>query len=112
MLTEQTLAQLRTLRLTGMADALEQQRAQPDTHDLDYEQRLALLVEREVLHRDNRRLARLLKTARLRVPACLEDIDYRHPRGLERARIASLATGQWIADHLNLCLTGPTGTLT
>ena len=109
MLTEQTLAQLRTLRLTGMADALEQQRAQPDTHDLDFEQRLALLVEREALHRDNRRLARLLKAARLRVAACLEDIDYRHPRGLERARIASLATGHWVADHLNLCLTGPTG---
>jgi len=109
MLTQNTLETLRRLKLTGMSDALERQLAQPDTHDLAFEQRLALLVDHEVLHRENRRLARLLKTARLRVPACVEDIDYRHPRGLERSRMASLASGDWIAQALNLCLTGPTG---
>lgn len=109
MLTEQTKTQLRSLKLTGMLDALEQQLAQPATHDLAFEQRLALLVEREVLHRENRRLARLLKDARLRVPACVEDIDYRHPRGLDKARMASLAGGEWITQSLNLVITGPTG---
>ena len=109
MLTHNTLDTLRHLKLTGMGDALEQQRAQPETHDLAFEERLALLVDREVLHRENRRLDRLLKAARLRVPACIEDIDYRHPRGLERSRMAALASSDWIRQSLNLCITGPTG---
>ncbi len=109
MLIQQTKQQLRTLKLTGMLDALEQQLAQPQTHDLAFEQRLALLVEREVLHRHNRRLDRLLKTAKLRVAACVEDIDYQHPRGLKKAQMASLANGAWIEQALNLCITGPTG---
>ena len=109
MLTQNTLDTLRQLKLTGMCDALEQQRAQPDTHDLAFEERLALLIDREVLHRENRRLDRLLKAARLRVPACVEDIDYRHPRGLERSRMADLASCDWIRQSLNLCITGPTG---
>lgn len=109
MLNQQTIEQLRTLKLTGMLDALEQQRAQPETHDLAFEERLALLVGREVLHRENRRLARLLKAARLRVHACMEDIDYRHPRGLEKSRMASLASADWIRQAHNLCITGPTG---
>lgn len=104
-----TLEQLRTLQLTGMADALEQQFQQPATHDLAFEERLGLLVEREILYRQNRRLTRLLKNASLRVAACIEAIDYRHPRGLERARIAALASGDWLRQHQNLCLTGPTG---
>ena len=109
MLIQQTKQQLRTLKLTGMLDALEQQLAQPQTHDLAFEQRLALLVEREVLHRHNRRLDRLLNTAKLRVAACVEDIDYQHPRGLKKAQMASLANGAWIEQALNLCITGPTG---
>jgi DNA replication protein DnaC len=109
MLNQHTREQLHALKLTGMLDALEQQRAQPETHDLAFEERLALLVEREVLHRENRRLARLLKVARLRVNACVEDIDYRHPRGLQKPRMAALASGDWIRQALNLCLTGPTG---
>ena len=84
MLNQQTTDQLRALKLTGMLEAWEQQREQPQTHDLSFDERLALLVEREVLHRENRRLARLLKAAKLRVNACVEDIDYRHPRGLKR----------------------------
>ena len=92
-----------------MLEAWEQQREQPQTHDLSFDERLALLVEREVLHRENRRLARLLKAAKLRVNACVEDIDYRHPRGLEKARMAALASGDWILQAHNLCITGPTG---
>lgn len=66
------------------------------------------MVEREILHRENRRLTRLLKAGRLRVPACMEDIDYRHPRGLEKARMASLSSGEWIGQSLNLVITGLT----
>jgi len=109
MLNQHTREQLHALKLTGMLDALEQQQAQPQTHDLAFEERLALLVEREVLHRENRRLARLLKAARLRVEACVEDIDYRHPRGLQNSRMAQLASLDWIRQSLNLCMTGPTG---
>jgi DNA replication protein DnaC len=109
MLEQQTLEQLHELKLSGMIDALQQQREQPATHDLSFEERLGLLVEREVLHRENRRLARLLKAARLRVNACVEDIDYRHPRGLDRARMAGLAQLGWLREAQNLCLTGPTG---
>ncbi|MCG7874745.1 MAG: IS21-like element helper ATPase IstB [Candidatus Thiodiazotropha endolucinida] len=109
MLNQQTREHLRALKLTGMLDALEQQLAQPQTHDLSFDERLALLVEQEVLHRENRRLTRLLKAAKLRVPACIEDIDYRHPRGLQKAQVAALASLDWIHQSLNLCLTGPTG---
>ena len=109
MLKQQTREQLHALKLTGILDALEQQQAQPETHDLAFEERFALLVDREVLYRENRRLARLLKAARLRVDACVEDLDYRHPRGLQKSRMAQLASGDWIRQSLNLCHTGPTG---
>ena len=109
MLTQQTIEKLHTLRLTGMIEAFEQQLAQPQTHQLSFEQRLGLLVEREILHRENRRLNRLLKAAKLRVQACVEDIDYRHPRGLERTQMAQLVSCEWIVHHHNLCITGPTG---
>lgn len=109
MLNQQTIEQLRALKLTGMLEALEQQQAQPEMHELCFEQRLAMLVEREYFHRESRRLARLLKEARLRVAACVEDIDYRHPRGLEKPRMAALAQCDWVRQAQNLCLTGPTG---
>ena len=110
MLTHHTLDKLRTMRLTGMADALEQQRQQASVEELAFDERLGLLVDHEILYRENRRLTRLLKDARLRVNACVEDIDYRQPRGLKRAEIAMLATGDWIQRQHNLCITGPTGT--
>lgn len=109
MLKQHTRTQLHALKLAGMLDALDQQQAQPETHDLAFEERFALLVEREVLYRENRRLARLLKEAKLRVDACIEDIDYRHPRGLQQSRMAQLASLDWIRQSLNLCLTGPPG---
>lgn len=110
MLTQHTLQKLHTLKLTGMLDAFEQQQSQPDTHDLSFEERLGLLVDREMLYRENKRLERLLRGAKLRVNACIEDINYRHPRGLDRSRMASLASCDWISRQLNLCLTGATGT--
>jgi DNA replication protein DnaC len=109
MLIQQTREHLHTLRLTGMLQALDEQLAQPAMAELSFEERLAMLVDREILYRENRRLERLLKAARLRVGACVEDIDYRHPRGLEKPRMASLITLDWVRQSLNLCLTGPTG---
>jgi DNA replication protein DnaC len=111
MLTQQTLDKLHTLRLTGMREAFTQQLEQPATHELSFEERLALLVDRELLYRDNRRLARLLKEAKLRLAAaCIEDVDYRHQRGLQRPQVAALAAGDWLRANHNLCITGPTGT--
>jgi len=109
MLHQPTLEGLRALKLTGMAEALAQQLEQPQTHALAFEQRLALLIEREQLSRENRRLKRLLSAAKLRVNACIEDIDYHHARALRREQMAALASGEWIARGQNLCLTGPTG---
>jgi len=109
MLHQHTLERLRTLKLTGMAGAFEQQLAQPAAEELSFEERFGLLLDQEILYRDNRRLARLLKAARLRVNACVEDIDYRHPRGIERALMSALVSCQWVQRHQNLCITGPTG---
>ena len=110
MTIQQVIEQLNALKLTGMAAALLHQREQPDIHALPFEQRLGLLVEREIIERDNRRLSRLLKTAKLRVPACVEEVDYRHPRGIDRAYFTELTHGHWIERKQNLCLTGSTGT--
>ncbi|HHH38864.1 MAG TPA: AAA family ATPase [Sedimenticola sp.] len=109
MLNRHTLEKLHSLRLTGMAEAFEQQLAQPAAQELAFEERLGLLVDQEILYRENRRLTRLLKAARLRVNACVEDIDYRHPRGLDRAYMATLASCHWVQRQQNLCITGPTG---
>lgn len=109
MLLEQTLQRLRTLRLNGMATALEHQLAQPEFHQLSFEERISLLVDREVLDRHNRRITDLLRKARLRQLACIEDIDYKQPRGLDRSRIATLITCDFIRHHHHLLITGPTG---
>jgi DNA replication protein DnaC len=110
MMNQQTLTQLKGLRLDGMARAFEEQMSLAASHSLSFEERVALLVERELAWRDNRRLARLLKQAKLRNPqACLEDIDYRQSRGLEQRVIASLASGDWIRQAHSVLLTGPTG---
>jgi DNA replication protein DnaC len=92
-----------------MAAAFEQQLAQPAAQELSFEERFALLLDQEILYRDNRRLARLLQAARLRVGACVEDIDYRHPRGIDRSFMSSLASCQWVQRHQNLAITGPAG---
>ena len=110
MLINQTLQSLRALKLTGMADALEQQQAQPATHEeLGFDERLALLVDREATQRNNNKVARLLKAARLKLQACPEDIDYSHPRGLQQSQFADLLSSHWIHQHHNVLITGPTG---
>jgi DNA replication protein DnaC len=108
MLNQPTLDKLRALKLTGMADALHEQLTSP-LPDLDFESRLGILIDREWLLRENRRLKKRLQQAKLKQPACLEDIDYEKPRGLVKAKILELSRGQWIQQHLNLLITGPTG---
>lgn len=109
MLTSPTMEKLRELRLGGMVEALEEQRSQRDIADLDFESRLALLVERQWLWKTNRALALRLKQAQLKVQATLEDIDYRHPRGLKRAQIDQLRVNGWIDSNRGCLITGPTG---
>lgn len=109
MLNNQTMDKLAALRLEGMAQGLEEQRRQPDISQLEFEDRLALLVERQWLWRENRALAARLQYAQLKIAASLEDIDYRHPRGLKRAQIDQLRTSQWVSQHHNCLITGPTG---
>jgi DNA replication protein DnaC len=108
-LREQTFDKLRQLHLSGMAAALERQLAQPDIETLSFEERLALLVDNEWMTRQNRLVSRLLRQANLRLPACVEDIDYRHDRGIDKAQIVRLAAGGYIMRHQNLAITGPTG---
>jgi len=109
MLTHPTLDQLRALRLEGMIEALEEQRHDPNSADLDFEQRLGLLVQRQWLWKSNRALAARLQQAQLKLPATLEDIDYRHPRGLKRAQIEQLRVNEWINQHRACLISGPTG---
>jgi DNA replication protein DnaC len=105
----QTIEKLRTLRLTGMARALEEQLAQTDIGRLSFDERLALLIDREEVDRHNAALAQRLRLARLRQAVCLEDIDYRLPRGLDRGLMHSLAAGRWLQEHNNVLVLGPTG---
>src|SRR3974390_306392 len=109
MLFIQTLEKLQALRLEAMAQALEEQRHQNDIVSLGFEDRLALLVERQWLWRENRGLALRLKNAQLKISASLEDLDYRASRGLKRAQIDQLRASQWVKEHRNCLITGPTG---
>ena len=109
MLTHPTVDKLHQLRLTGMAKAYAQQLSLPDIDTLSTEERLGLMVDCELTERDNRRLKTRLGRAKLRHSAAVEDIDYRHPRGLDKSLITKLATCQWVREHYNLLITGPTG---
>jgi DNA replication protein DnaC len=111
MTDEQTFEKLSGMRMNGIASALREQIASPESVDgLTFTDRLAMLVDREWNERENRSLTRRLALARLRDrSACIEDIDYQHPRGLERSVLQRLATGSWITKKQNVILTGPTG---
>ena len=109
MLTHPTHERLITLGLTGMAKALEEQRRSPDLDVLSFEERVGLLVDREAAERDTKRLTTRLKFAALRQSACVEDVDLRTPRGIDRAVFARLVGGDWIDRNENLLITGATG---
>jgi DNA replication protein DnaC len=102
MLTHPTEQRLIALGLAGMAKALEEQRRLPDLAALAFEERLAMLVDREAIERENKRLAS-------RLNAVVEDVDMKAPRGLDKALFAKLAAGDWIDRHQNLIVIGPTG---
>ena len=109
MLIHQTVEKLKQMRLSGMAECLLNQATLCDSGNLTFEERLGLLVDYEWTHRQNRRLSRLLKAATLKLEACMEDIDYQHPRGLDRALMQSLSGGQWLLSHQNVLIFGPAG---
>jgi len=111
MLNEPTTEKLQALRLPGMLAAWQEQGRQADVTGLGFDERFALLVEAEWLRRENERLVRNLREAKLRLSqATLEDLDYAARRGLDRAQVRQLATGRWIAEHQNVLITGATGT--
>ena len=109
MLVNPTLDKLNTLRLTGMARSYEEQEQIKDIEALTFEQRFGLLVDREMTERQNRRLVSRLRSAKLRQDACIEDIDLRYQRGLDKQLLPQLGSCQWIKEHHNVLLTGPTG---
>ena len=104
-----TLDKLRAMRLRDLAEALQRQMEDPALGQLSFEERLSLLVDQLWVVRENRALARRLQKSRLKMQACLEDTDYLHPRGLDRALVRSLSTSQWVRSHHNLLIVGPCG---
>ena len=107
---DQTLSQLRQLKLSGMAMALQTQSEQPGTYEgLSFDERLHFLVDSEQLERDNRKQQRLIRGAKFRLSANIREIDYQHPRGLQQSQIAALAQCDWLRKAQNLLLTGPCG---
>ena len=109
-MTQQTLLRLRELKLGGMAGALEQQLQQTDTFEaLPFVERLSLLLEQECLQRENRKQQRLIRQARFRVSATVQEIDYQNHRNLKREVVARLAQGDWIDRRQNLLITGACG---
>ena len=109
MLTHPLLDKLQALRFNGMLTALQEQIDTADIQRLSFEERLGLLIDREMTERDNRRLKTRLRKARLRINACVEDVDFRHKRGLDKALFMQLAGCQWIKEANNVIIVGPTG---
>ena len=109
MLLHPTLEKLTTLRFIGMADALDEQMQMNSLDDMGFEERLGILLDREMAVRQTRRMNTRLRKARLRQDGCIEDIDFRHPRGLDKSLVMRLAGCEWIKEHNNLIITGPTG---
>jgi DNA replication protein DnaC len=109
MLNQPTLEKLQTMKLYGMADAFRAQLETADTSQLSFEERFAMLVDQQWLWKENRALARRLRAAKLKERGVIEDIDYQHPRGLDRKLMRTLATSEWVRQHQNLLLIGPTG---
>src|SRR5438132_12993524 len=109
MLNQQTTEKLYAMRMRGMAEAFTQQQEDPQSTQLSFEERFALLVDRQWNWGQNRALERRLRDGRLQGPACIEDIDYRTPRGLDRQVVRSLTTeSAWVREHQHLFLIGPT----
>lgn len=109
MFSQQTIDKLYEMRLPAMAEAFAQQLQQPDLGDLSFEERFALIVDKQWCWKEDRRMSRLLKTARLRDNACIENIDFKTPRTLDKSLMLRLAQGDWIKKAQNVIILGPTG---
>lgn len=109
MLNTPTLDKLQNLKLRGMLQAFKEQQQSPEYQSLSFEERFGLLVDREAVERDNRRLQTRLKQAAFRQKSCIQDIDYSLQRGLDKSLVLALSSGQWIHKHLNVLITGPAG---
>lgn len=109
MLIHPTIDNMRTLRLFGMARALETQFELKEARELSFEERMGLLIDAEMVARENKSLDARLKTAKLRLNASLEDLEVRSSRGLDRSVITALATSDWVQSKQNVLITGPTG---
>jgi DNA replication protein DnaC len=109
MLIEQTLEKLYTMKLNGMADALKSQISQSGMDDLSFEERFSLLVDNLWTWKEDKRMGRLLANAKLKLNACIEDIDFKSPRGMDKPVILGLSSCHWIKEAQNVIITGPTG---
>jgi DNA replication protein DnaC len=109
MLLKQTLEKLRAMRLTGLAEAFSQQSEDPQMFSLSFEERFSMMVDHQWMARQNKALSRRLQNARLKVQACVEDIDYSRSRGLDKSVVRSLSTSQWVSTHHHLIIEGPCG---
>ena len=109
MLAEQTIEKLYSMKLNGMADAFKEQVNQPNMDDLSFEERFSLLVDHLWTWKEDRRMGRLLSNAKLKLNACIEDIDFKKPRSIDKSVILSLSSCDWIKNTQNIIITGPTG---
>ena len=109
MLTQPTIEKLNAMKLTAMAKAFADQMQCPDITQLTFEERFGLIVDHQMTDLENRRMQNRLKKAKLRLPASLEDLDFKQGRGLDRSTVMSLALNQWVTSHHNILVTGPTG---
>ena len=108
-MVQQTMDKLHEMRLPGMAKAFEEQLSLPTFSDMSFEDRFGMVVETEFTNRENKKLERRLKTARLKRQSSVENINYKHPRGLDKSVMQSLINCQWIKNHNNVVIIGPTG---
>lgn len=109
MLMQPTIEKLHTLRLSGMAKAFEQQLKDPDIHTWSFEDRLGLLIDTEATERESKRITSRLKAAKPKQQACIEDIKTNPACGVDKAMLKQLALCNWIRDHRNVLISGPTG---
>ena len=109
MLNQPTMEKLHGMKLYGMADAFRAQLETTESHQLSFEERFALLVDHQWLWKENRALARRRRAAKLKQRAVIEDVNYQHPRGLDRRLWRTLASSQWVRQKLNIVFNGPTG---
>lgn len=109
MLTQETLDKMNGMKMSAMVEAFQQQLASSEYADLSFEERIGLLIDTEWTAREQRKLTRRLRSAKMRYPASLENVDFKTPRGLNRQQVLTLGSCSWIQDRHNLIVTGPTG---